>query len=267
MRKILLPAAVLLAGALPLAAQTATKTIEFLQKVDLSYYCLGREGLKGFTCDLTVSVSDVYKKHLTDSGMDPKSAAAIDGQKLTLAVHPDGKWDLALVPPASSGDVTLDAQLQVEMGDVKKNLASVVDTWVNDVFKPIFGQEDFTKSDCTVVQGPEGFIVEQRIKADGSLLRTQFDPRSKVLNLAGTNAGVTLLTVSFNYSAGEKGYQLDDYSAHMPKVNYTESDHFVYEKAGGYDLPARLTKEMELPPTIPRGTSLTVEFSNYRLNK
>ncbi len=250
----------------PLWAQTDDKTAQFLKKLNLSYYCPSREGLKGFTCDLTVSVSEVYKKDLMGLGVDAKLAKALDGQKLTLSVTADGQYTLDTVTPKPSGDAHFDSELNLQLAHIRKDLQSVIETWVNDVFEPGFDGDSFN-NDFTVVNGPNGFTVEEKIIQDGSLLKMDYGPKSRLEKMTVIKNGAILLIMNLSYSLQPKGYQMDSYSGDVPKMNLRESDTFTYGSVGGYRLPLRIVKEVQLPPTLQKGASITCDFSNYSLSQ
>ncbi|HJT22941.1 MAG TPA: hypothetical protein VJ873_00075, partial [bacterium] len=224
------------------------------------------EGLKSFTCDLTVSVSDVYKKNLLDLGADQKLVDALDGHKMLLSVLTGGKNHITVVKPAPTGDSNFDDELKRQLLNIAENLKPVVDTWVGDVFKPGFDEDSF-KNDCTVTNGSSGFTVVERNAHDGSILRMDYDPQAKLSKVTGMKNGITLLTVETNYSLQTKGYQLDSYSSDMSKANLVEADSFYYGNVGGFILPMRIVKRAEMPPMVKKGTSITFDFSNYRLNQ
>ncbi len=249
----------------PLGAETDPQTVQFLKKLNLYYYCPSREGLKGFTCDLTVSVSEGYKKSLMGLGVDAKLAKALDGQKLTLSVAADGKYTLDTVTPVPSGDVHFDSELNLQLAHIRKDLQSVIETWVNDVFEPGFDQDSFN-NDCTVVKGPNGFTVEETILQDGSLLKMDYDSKSKLEKITAVKNGTALLIMKLSYSPQPNGYQMDSYSGEMPKMKLSESDTFTYGSVEGYRLPLRVVKKVQMPPTLEEGTSITCDFSNYSLS-
>jgi hypothetical protein len=245
-------------------AQTDPKTVQFLKKLNLYFYCPSREGLKGFSCDITVTTSPVFKQNLLDLGVDQKLVDALDGQKLTLTVMADGKSTIGVPAPAPSGDPHFDAQIAEQANNFKKNLEPVVNTWVGNVFLPYFDEGSF-KNHCTVTNGPNGFTVEEKTVNDGSVLDMEFDSKAKLNKFTAAKNGVTLLVMTDTYSSQPKGYQLDAYSGEMPKLNLKETDSFIYGNFSGFILPLRVVKQAEMPPVFKTGTALTYEFSHYRL--
>jgi|GEM_PF-2827855 len=265
MKKIgfFLSAAILMASSA--SAETNPQTAQFLRKLNLYYYCPSREGLKGLTCDLTVHASAIYKKSLNDLGCPEKITAALDGQKLTFTLTSDGKGKLALVDPTPSGDAAYDSNLKEQLTNIVKNFDPVLQTWTDDVFKPGFDEETLTKADCSVVNKAHGFIVEQ-MDGDGSGLKVTFDEKAKRVQAIGvTKAGKVLVTMKLYYSNTPKGYQLDGYWASVPKMNFIETDHFEYQPVGNFTLPKAATKEFQFGEMFEKGSTVTLDFSNYQL--
>jgi hypothetical protein len=263
MRKIFL---VWILAVMPVVAgaQTDSKTAQFLKKLNLYYYCPSREGLKGFTCDITVTTSAVYKQNLLDMGADQKLVDALDGQKLTLTVTADGKDTIGVSTPTPSGDSHFDAQVMEQGNNFKKNLQSVVDTWVGNVYMPYFDERSFSNS-YTVTNGPNGFTVEEKNLKDGSVVDIEFDSNAKLNKCSVSKNGVSLLVMNDIYSNQAKGYQLDAYSGDAPNFNLKEADSFTYGNVAGFTLPLKIVKQAEMPPMFKKGTALTYEFSHYRL--
>jgi hypothetical protein len=263
MRKIFL---VWILAVMPLTAgaQTDPTTVQFLKKLNLYYYCPSREGLKGFTCDITVTTSPVYKQNLLDMGADQKLVDALDGQKLTLTVTADGKGIIGVPTPTPSGDPHFDAQVMEQVNNFKKNLGSVVESWVGNVYMPFFNEGSF-KDSCTVTNGINGFTVKEKAVNDGSVMDIEFDSKAKLNKVTASKNGVTLLVMNETYSNQAKGYQLDAYSGEMPNMGLNEADSFTYGNVAGFTLPLKVVKQVEMSPMLKKGTALTYEFSHYRL--
>jgi hypothetical protein len=251
---------------MPLAAgaQTDPTTVQFLKKVNLYFYCPSREGLKGFACEITVTTSPVYKQNLLDMGADQRLVDTLDGQKLTLTVTADGKGIIGVPAPVTSGNPRFDAEVLEQVNNFKKNLQSVVDTWVGNVFMPFFNEDSF-KNRCTVTNGPNGFTVEDKNVNDGSIADMEFDSKAKLNKFTVSKNGMVLLVMNNTYSNQPKGYQLDAYTGDAPKMNFNEADSFTYENVAGFTLPLRIVKQAEMPPMFKEGTALTYDFSHYQL--
>jgi hypothetical protein len=166
--------------------------------------------------------------------------------------------------PAPSGDRHFDAQVLEQGNNFKKNLESVVETWVGNVYKPFFNEDNF-KGNCTVTNGPNGFTVEQKNVNDSSVVDMEFDSKAKLNKITATKNHVTLLVMNETYSYQAKGYQLDAYSGDMPGLNLKEADSFTYGNVAGFTLPLRVVKQAEMPPMFKNGTALTYDFSYYWL--
>lgn len=264
MKKVFLFALLAWGSTLFAYAQTDPNTVQFLKKLNLYYYCPSREGLKGFTCVITVTTSPEYKQNLLNLGADQKLVDALDGQKLTLTVTVDGKSTVGVKAPPFNGDRHFELQVMEQVVNFKKNLEPVVNTWVGNVFRPFFNEDSF-KNTCTATNGPNGFTIEEKSVNDGSVVDMEFDSKAKMGKVTVAKNGVTLLTMNNNYSSQAKGYQLDAYTGDMPSMNLKEVDSFTYGDVAGFILPMKVVKQAEMPPMFKKGTSLTYEFSNYQL--
>jgi hypothetical protein len=266
MKRSPLLSALLLGLALPLGAQTDPQTVDFLKQLDLKYYCPSREGLKGFTCDVTLALSDTFKKELLDKGADRRMVDTLDGHKVALSVDRDGKWNLQAAATAPTGDTDLDAQIGRKLEEFKKDLGMVVDTWVSDVYEPLFGVDDFTKTDTTMTKGADGFTLDQYSKVDGSTLKTDFDAGSKAVKATGFVGGAAKLTMAFDYSAQPQGYRLDGFTVNLLSDGIVDSDRVLYGKVGGYLLPLEIVRDVEGASASMKGYKVTYKFSHYKLN-
>jgi hypothetical protein len=160
MKKIVAVLLFILLAARPAHAGTDQKTVDFLKKLDLYYYCPGREGLKGFTCDLKVTTSPLYKDSLFKLGCAAKVLAALDGRIIRLTFNINGKRNLNVVLPKKSADSAFDDSPKEQMLNIAKNLDPVLKTLDGDVFQPLYGLNDF-KGNCTVASTADGFVLRQ----------------------------------------------------------------------------------------------------------
>jgi hypothetical protein len=252
-------------ASIPLQAQTDPQTAQFLRKLNLYYYCPSREGLKGFSCVLTLSVSEIYKQSLENLGNSKNLMDALDGQKFNLTITTDGKRVFTPIEPLPSGDLNFDSQLKKQLNDIVNDFNPVFDTWTADVFKPGFDEATLTHQICTLKKIEGGFVVDQKAN-DGSDLEMFFDTKGKQGRALGiSNNGTTLLEMFFGYSSGPRGYQLDFYQGIMKKMILYEAEHLTYEPVGKYILPKTITKEIMFGNMFEKGSALTIDFSNYQL--
>lgn len=247
----------------PVRAETDPKTIEFLKKLNLYYYSPGREGLRGFTCDLKVTTSQTYKDSLYKAGCDRKILAALDGQVIQLTFAVNGKKHYHILSPKKTGDSVFDDGLKEQLTNITKNLDPILTTLDGDFFQPLFGPKEF-KGNNTVTSTVDGFVVREKAK-DGSLLEMTFGGNAKMTNLVFTKNDQTLMTFSLDYSWGNKGYMLNGYSANMPSMNFIETDRFIYAQVGSYLLPVRIVKAGQLANFFLPGSSITFDASHFRL--
>lgn len=259
MRKFKTGLTLFLAAVAPLFAISEPRVVDFLKKLNKYYYCQSREGLKGYICDFTVTVSDSYCQSLLNLGEDPKVVAVLNGQKGKLTLRLNGKSDCHLNGAASSGDKRFDKALDEELLNIGKNMQPVLNTWFENAFKPIYNEASF-KRDCTVTNGPDGFTVEEKYD-DDFIQRQEYGRDAKLKRIVGIRYGKTILSMDFNYSAGPKGYLLDSYTGAGAGV--TETDQFTYGTVGGYFLPTRIVKTGQFAQIL-NGT-ITLDFSNFRL--
>lgn len=245
--------------------KTDTKTIEFLKKLDLFYYCPSREGLKDFTCDLVCTTSQTYKDSLYKLGCDAKVLAALDGHIIKLTVGQSNKYKLNVMLPPKSADPDFDAKIKEQLTDIAKNLDPVIDTWNGDVFQPMYGPDDF-KMESSVTLTDDGFVLRRTAK-DGSILESYFDKQTKMTRVVGTKNGATIITITYDYFWGPRGFVLNSYSADMPAMNFFEADHFTYGKAGNYWLPLKIVKEVQMGKMFQPGSAITCDVTNYHLKE
>lgn len=252
-------------GANQVPAQTDAKTIQFLRKLSLYYYCPSREGLKGFSCDMTLTVSDVYKQSLIDIGVDKTIAKALDGQKFFVSGSRTGKSTVSWIPPTPTGNTTFDSGLKEQAESVQGNLESLIDNWVDNVFRPLFYDATFNQ-DCSVSNYVDGFFVDVKTN-DGSDLRGFFDKKARQTKILMIKNGKTIASGITVYGSVPKGFLLYSMEMDMPAMELHEEDHYFYAPVGKYYFPKKATKELRLGKMFRKGSTLTLETTSYNLTQ
>lgn len=95
----------------PLHADTSQKTIDFLEKLNLKYYCLNRDGLNKFSVDATITLTPEFKKLIVDDKTKPKFITALERLKFLVTCAADSAPVVTLSAPDPTGDTQLDNRI------------------------------------------------------------------------------------------------------------------------------------------------------------
>ncbi len=251
---------------LTLHAETDPRAIEFIKGINERYYSPRLQGLKGFTCDVNVTFSDICKKDIMAKGTDPKVIETALGRKYSLTV--DGN----ALPSVGTEGTSIDMDnllLTTQMWKldhlIENELKNCANTWFFMVFGAIFNS-DVYKDDCSFEVTPTGVIrVSEKSAANGEITQFDFDQVAKLPATTTFQNGVTVSAQESSYSLTPHGYQLDSLTDHHNPL--TSIFAFTYGPVGKYTLPTQIVETDEAPPFISHGHAVTFEFSNYQLKE
>ncbi len=253
--------AVLLAGwVAPVQAATDAQTVKFLEQLNLYYYCLMREGLHGFTCNVQLVRSDKLTEQFRAKGMDEKWLAATHALNYNVSVSPVGEVRVTPGQFTSTGDEKLDAEVQKAQLSSKDEVNGQITIWNEITFKPDSDQETYAR-DCKVTNTADGFIVTESEK--GSMTTSTYDKQAKLVNLTGSSGLVNVTTVPEFWKTA-KGYLLSGTRLKVGGVDGTSQ--YEYQVIGKYWLLKQITSVMHTP-VIEGELSFSLVFSNYVLNE
>jgi hypothetical protein len=244
---------------MPTWPETDQKTIQFLEKLNLYEYCLSREGIGNFTCDLKFTVSDSIKEKFGLLGMPPPYRKIFNNLRFALSETPNGVSDLKLLTPLPLGDPEQDAFLAKKTGSFQSMVKHIVETWAELELKPIFDQETYAGG-CRVINGTGGFDVEQTSKE--GVLTSHYDSQAKVTRITGQSDGMNLVMIPV-LKPSPKGYVLTGLAYKTDKFSIELKINHV--AVGKFQLPKKMTGEINIPGVLEGSFGLA--FSNYRLNQ
>jgi hypothetical protein len=254
---------------IPLHAQTDAedekRALQLIHSTGLSYYCPRRDGLKGFTCDASFELSDVYKKDFGSIGANPEVLAAILPQKLTVTV--DGEADPIVVyidPPVKNEKDLVQFEIGMLDKDIQHILESCVYSWDYMIFRLPFN-EDIPKDHCSVERNANSFTFTEILHPNGETIKYDLDTSFKLRSITTYRGGGRTLLQETSYSLGPLGNQLDLLRWNV--FNMTVTVTFSYKRIGNYMLPATMAESYEDGHSLSKGHAVTFEFSNYKLKE
>jgi hypothetical protein len=244
---------------LPAYAETDPQTVQFLEKLNLYSYCLSREGLKNFTCDLKLTLSNSIKVKMGENNMTPKYRKFFNNLRFSLSETSAGESEIKLITPMPSGDPVQDAYVAKKMGYFQSAVKNLIKTWAETELKPSFDQESYDHG-CKVIKDTNGFDVEETNK-DG-YLTVHYDSQAKVTSMAGLMNGENM-EMTPELMPSPKGFVLTGLNLKSDHL----SAHLIidHQKVSKFRMPQKITAEMNVPGVLVGAFSLY--FSNYRLNQ
>lgn len=245
---------------------TDAKTADFLRKLNKYYYCVSREGLSGFICEGTLTVSSVYKRNLIDLGVEPKVIAALDGQKIKLFISHGEKPHLEWVVPIESFPSAFKKELESQVQNAIKYLQEPINSWYGGVFEPAYTEDDMRSRVCSVSTTQKGFVVVQKAE-DGSEVKMFYDQKAKQYEVKASKNGKELISAEAEFISGPSGFYLSVLNFKVSVMDLLEKDHFTYQNVGKFFLLKSLVKEIQFGKVLRKGSSLTLQFDDYVLQK
>jgi hypothetical protein len=264
MKKILvLIAGVFLAGG-PSQAATGNGTAEFLKKLNGYYYCLSREGLKDFHCDLSCSLSPDSEKKLRAKKIYDKDLWASLGQ---LRFSVDGASgqpaSIQSQEPPSTGSKELDDRVAKLNGEILEILKAFFSSWQAFGVESLNDPADIDRGNLKYQKDADGFKIIQN-DPNGGVITGSFDKKGKLLQLtAGGADSATTVQTDFTYTA--KGYLLKGLAITAPGVD--QNCRVTYGLVGSFWMPKGLGVGVRLPEAQTADIGLIFNFSNYQVNR
>jgi len=246
--------------ALPLYADTSQKTIDFLEKLNLKYYCLSREGLNKFTADAAISLTPEFEKLIADDKTKPKFIAAVEGIKFSVSCAADKAPEVTFSAPGPTGDAKLDSRIRQAASGFKQSIEGALQTWTEMAFDPINDQDTYAK-DCKVHYTSDGFTVS--VSGDDETLREYFDKKGQLSEVMGIMGNVPM-DVTPHYSKTDKGLIVTDFEVTEAKrVTTIQCENKPVE---GFLMLGQMVCDAKISGVPGSGFSFVLSFSNYKLN-
>ncbi len=249
--------------ALPLAAHASTdaKTIEFMKKLNLYYYCLQREGLRNFTCDVAFKFPPSFKNNTVIQKRGPEWLATMEKLRCKASLSDDGTLSVTLLPPPATGDSATDQAVLSSAESFRKMALDATTSWQEAVVKTLYDERDYS-GDCKVQNTADGFTVE--VKKTDSDLTGSFTPQAEETSSSGTLGEIPVKSRN-RYQSGPKGFIFigteGEYgNAHL-KVDIEN------QKVGEFLMPQEIRFAMSGIRAIGGGLEIDLEFSNYLVNQ
>src|SRR5580658_1038070 len=128
-KSIMLTVLILLTGA-SAHAGTSASTAEFLKKLNGYYYCLSREGVKNYKCDLNCSLSPESEKALMAKGIyDEKLWEAVKGFQFSVEDASGQPISIQGAAPPKTGDAGLDGRIAQLDGNILESVRAFSSFW------------------------------------------------------------------------------------------------------------------------------------------
>ncbi len=263
MKKSVLPLICLLLAVAPVQADTSKSTTEFLKKLNGYYYCLSREGLKSYHCDLSCSLTPDSEKSLQSKGIyDEKLWEAAKGFRFSVDDVSGQPISIKGIQPAKTGDPGLDARVVQLDQNVLEAVRAFSQFWKAFVVEPLNDPSDLEQGTLKFQRLAEGFKVSQP-DPSGGMVAVTFDKKGKMTEFSMEgNGSKTIVKPDFIYSS--KGYLLAGMIFSAADVQ--QECKLDYGIQGVFWMPKDLTLIVQLPGMPGAGIELFFNFSGYQVN-
>jgi len=240
--------------------ETDAKTLEFLKKLNLFYYCLQREGLKNFSCDATMVLTPAFKNNAEVKKHGEAWLAAMGNLRYKISLSNEGLVSVDSTIPASTGDPKTDQSILNSTQSFQTAAKEMVTLWEDAVVKPLHDDKDFA-SDCKIQNTADGFTVVIDRK-DGPV--TEFyDKKAQLLGGVGTMGKVTTKS-QVQLTSNPKGSVISGLKTEMGSSSYQIK--IKYQGVKGFLLPQEMEFEV-MTPALSSSLDLVWDLSNYVINQ
>jgi hypothetical protein len=247
-------------------AATDAKTAQFLRKLNLYYYCLDREGLKSFRCDLQLALPEGFQERIKDSlrrnnfFQGDQVLRELGKLHYVLTVS-RAKAEVALVEPAPTGDEKVD-DLVMKQGRAFGAMAqNLIQSWVEMTVEPFSSEKDLAENDFKVRHGADGFDVDEATEKGTST--SHFDRQARMVALSGASKDQSV-ALQTSFTRAPEGYLLQALDGKIDDNRFHWS--IVYGTVGPYWLPQKWEFDMMVPGVLAEEDQFTLAFSGYRIN-
>jgi hypothetical protein len=227
MKKIIFVLVLSFSATIPSFSATDPQTVQFLEKLNQYYYCLSREGVKGFRGEITMTFSK-ERRNTYSKVFGKKIAGLIESEKFSTSVTADGL-------------VTINPEIKIPIDDPSDNLAvenelnshidiikMTLNYWALFMLNPLNGQSNYDNG-CIVENNSDGFsVLEKR----GDFETTcYYDKNAKMKIMVSKKAGRILRKKKLIFTKSSKGYVFE---------GIADSFNYTYEKNGKYKIPRKI---------------------------
>ncbi len=263
----ILKACLLLFLLVPSAWCASTPAVnDFLAKLNLRYYCLGREGVTSFECVLNPTIPQGVLQRFKETlkrDQVPKPEACVyvlQKTKYVLRVK-EGQAEVLMGEPPPMGNELEDKAVRHEGLLFSNFYRQVIQDWVSNSMSPIFSDEDFTTRTFRVQKTAKGFDISG---ADKNLsAKFTFDADGKLSNISGVIKDVPF-NLRTGYVPSTRGFVLRSLETKASDFHYQCA--IDYGVVGNYYLPNKWTFDCLIPGVMTEADQFVLEFSQFQLN-
>ncbi len=263
MKKIIGLMALLFLSGTSAQADTSKSTVTFLKKLNGYYYCLSREGLKSYHCDLSCSLSKASEQSLRSAGIyDEKLWEAVKSFRFSIDDASGQPISIQGAQAPKTGDVELDGRIAKLDENILEAVKAFSQFWKAFVVEPLNDPADLEQGNLKFQRLSEGFRVTQA-DLSGGTVSVSFDKKGKMVEFSMEGNGPkTIVKPDFEYSS--RGYVLDGMV--FTGTDISQDCKLEYDRQDVFWMPKSLTLRIQLPGTPGADIELQFGFDNYRIN-
>jgi hypothetical protein len=264
MKKLILLTVLLYLAGASTRAGTSASTADFLKKLNGYYYCLSREGVKNYKCDLSCSLSPESEKTLMSKGIyDEKFWESVKGFRFSVEDVSGQPISIQGAELPKTGDAGLDGRIAQLDGNVLESVRAFSQFWKAFVVEPLNDPADLEQGNLKFQRLADGFKVTQA-DPSGGIVAVYFDKKGKMreFTMEG-NGSKTTVTPDFVYSS--KGYLLQGMV--FTTADASEDCKLEYGTEDNFWMPKSLNLRVQLPGMTGAAIGLIFNFEHYQVNQ
>ncbi len=249
-----------------MAGDVNDETTRFLKKLDLNYYCLRRQGLKKFKCDLESSrIEKLVKECANKYGWNDERTLSIEKIGFNLLYKENGNWEFGMnSPPPMNGDFDFINTFVVPIANIYAETQNIFKAWAVATIESFpYSSEDESKNEFRIEKTKDGFDFIETLTNDDTVT-TSFDPNGKALMSSFDLKGVKGVS-KFNYEETSKGYLLKEIEVDFPN-NSKQIYQYSYQTISGFWMLSKISMTISDQKKFPDDDALSVVFKNYKIN-
>jgi hypothetical protein len=245
-------------------SSTDPKTINSLNQINGHYYCLIREGLRDFQCQIKSSLFETYKSVcLTKYGQKDKRSRSVEKVELLLAYPGKDGFSIEEINYKPSGNKEFDDKTSEVFKHVEIILNENLFPWALFTLEPIFGENDLKRNDIRI-QKKDGklsvILISDRPVTD------IFDQEFRTCDM---EAGKTAMIKSskLKFITDPKGLILSESEADLPN-GAIMSFRMESQSIKGFLMPKRLLVQIKnIGKSHQQNADSAFVFTDYQINQ
>ena len=247
-------------------AEQDPKTLKFLEEINRHYYCLYREGLNDYKCQVKISLFDSAKNgYAKKFGSSDKRVKLLDRVRFYIedSQHEPTKIYSSEYP--LTGDEDFDSTARNDIDNIRKLVEDLMAPWAMFVEEPVFPERELTQYNFRVEKEKDGMEIFISFE-NGDEGHVHLDQLMKITSFTGDENAVRGCRPLFLDRTG--GFLLKRWETLLPQTSKKQFGEITYRKVGKFLMPDKLTIHVKDKKVIGGSESVvSLIFIDYSINR